>query len=99
LTEKLFNALANLIAFGVKGADFFLQGFHEIALVVELSIENADALFCGGSSLTFVLDETDGAGDAVFEGGKVGAAESEIALMVVIHFRVLDVFRDLGFQR
>jgi len=99
LTEKLFNALADLIALGVQGADFMLECFHQIALFDELSIEDIDALFGCGASLALVPDEIDGARDAVFKSGEIGAAESEIALMVVIHFRVLDVFRDLGFQR
>jgi hypothetical protein len=68
-------------------------------LFVELSVEFACMLLCGGAGLALALDEVDGAGDAVFKRGKVGAAESEIALAVVIHFRALGLFRDLGFQR
>jgi len=98
LTEKLFNALADLIAFGVESVNFFLQGLHEVALLRELSIEIGDAVLSGGAGLTFAPDDADGARDAVFECGEIGAAESEIALMVVFHFRVL-VFCDLGFQR
>ena len=99
MSEKLFDALANLVALRVEGVNLLLQAFHQIALLVELSVENADAFFGGGTGLALVLNEIDGAGDAVFESGDIGAAESEIALMVVVHFRVLDVFRDLGFQR
>jgi hypothetical protein len=36
LTEKLFDALTDLVAFGVQGTDFFLECFHQIALLIEL---------------------------------------------------------------
>jgi len=99
LTEKLFNALANLIAFGVETVNFFLQSPDQIALLGELSIEICDAMFGGGASLALALDKAHRTGDPVFQSGKIGTAECEIALFVVIHFRVLDGFRDLGFQR
>jgi hypothetical protein len=99
LTEELLNALANLISLCVEGVNFFLKGFRQVALFVELAIEIGDALFGGSAGLALASDEVDSAGDAVFEGGEIGAAESEIALSVLIHFRVVDVFRDLGFQR
>ncbi|WP_109488243.1 hypothetical protein [Occallatibacter savannae] len=98
MTEKLIDALADLFALSVECTDFFLEGFHQIALFVELTIEHIDPLFRSGAGLALALHETDCTGDAVFKSGKISAAESEIALMVVIHFRVL-VFRDLGFQR
>jgi hypothetical protein len=99
LSEKLFDALTHLIALGVERVNFFLKALHQIALLIELAIEDVDALFGGSAGLALALDKTDGARDAVFERGEIGAAESQIALMVVIHFRVFDVFRDLGFQR
>jgi len=99
LTEKLFDALTDLIAFRVEGADFFLKRFHQIPLFIELSIEVGDAVLGGGAGLTLAPDKIDGSRDAVLERGEIGTAESEIALAVVVHFRVLDVFRDLGFQR
>jgi len=99
LTEKFFYALTDLVALGIEGTDFFLKCFHQIALFIELSVKVGDAQFGGSAGLAFVPDETDGASDAVFERGEIGAAESEIALMIVVRIRMLDVFRDLGFQR
>jgi len=99
LSEKLLDALANLIALGVEGVNFFLECLNQISLFGELSIEVGDALFGCCAGLTLAPDQIDGTGHAFFERREIGAAESEIALAVVIHFRVLDVFRDLGFQR
>jgi hypothetical protein len=98
LSEKLFHALADVIAFAIECADLFLECFHQVALFVELSVEFAGVLLCGGARLALALDEANGSGDTVFQRGKVGAAESEITLAVVVHFRMLGVFRDLGFQ-
>ena len=91
--------MADLIALVVESVNFFLKALHQVVLLVQLSIENVNALFGGSASLAFAPDETDGTGDPILERGEIGAAEGEIALTVMIHFRVVDVFRDLGFQR
>jgi hypothetical protein len=98
LREQLFHALADLVTFGVQSVDFFLQGLYSRKLLAQLGIERLGAVLSGGAGFAFCFDQLHGSGDAVFESGKVSAAKGQIALLVV-HFRVLGVFRDLGFQR
>jgi hypothetical protein len=97
LGEKLFDALANLIALAVECVNFFLKGPDHVALLVQLMIEFVGTLLGDGVGLALTLEETDGASNAIFESGKIGAAKSQIALALVLHFGLL-VFRDLGFQ-
>jgi hypothetical protein len=101
LRKQALDALANLVALGVEGAHFVLQGFDEVKLFAELALEGFSPLVGGGAGLAFALDQRDSPGNALFESGKIAAAHGEFSeVVVIVHFRRLGfgMFRDLGFQ-
>jgi hypothetical protein len=100
LRKQALDALPNLVALGVKGAHFFLQGFDEGKLFAELTIERLGSLLGDRAGLAFAFDQRDGPGYALFESGKIAAAHGEFSEgVVIVHFRLgVGMFRDLGFQ-